>query len=204
MKRIIATLLTLGTLSGLNAHALEVGALGGLNFWGYGFAPPSGFTAPTTNSTGSLALGGFVKFVINPLFDLEVDLIYAKKKNAYTDSTGTSVWEMSSYMVPVMIRSSFIPGNFVNVGAGAYYEIGASSGVTIDGANGAYSDASVKHNDIGLIGSIQVRLPVIPLVHFLVDGRYLYGLNEQQSDTATNGSYKNRSIQAFAGISVGI
>jgi hypothetical protein len=144
MKRIVATLLTLGTLSGLNAHALEVGALGGL-----------------------------VKFEMNPLFDLEFHLIYAKKKNAYTDSTGTSVWEMTSHMVPVMIRSSFIPGNFVNVEAGVYYEIEASSGVTVDGANSAYSDASIKHNDIGL--------------------------NEQQNDTATNGSYKNRSIQDFAG-----
>jgi hypothetical protein len=47
-------------------------------------------------------------------------------------------------------------------------------------------------------------LPILPLVHFLVDGRYLYGLNEQNNDVASSGNFKNRSYQAFAGISVGI
>ncbi len=203
-NRILGFLLVLGTLSALPAQALEVGALGGLNFWGYGFAPPSGTTAPTTKTTGSLAFGGFVRVGMNPLLDLELDLIYAKKKNAYTSGAGTNVFETSSYMVPVLVRSSFIPGNFINVGAGAYYEIGTSNGVTVNGVNGAYSDAGVKSHDIGLIGSVQMSLPVMPLVRFLIDGRYLHGLSEQQNDTATNGSYKNRSIQAFAGISVGI
>ena len=207
MKRIITTLLTLGTLSGLNAHALEVGVLGGLNFWGYGFAPPTGATL-TGKTSGQLGLGAFVKTGLNPILDLELDLIYMKKKNTITIAAGTAsqtnVFETASYMIPVMVRTSFIPGGFVNVGAGAYYEIGTSNGVTFDGASGTYSDAGVKHHDLGLIGSIQLRMPILPLVHFLVDGRYLFGLNEQNNDVSSSGSFKNRSYQAFAGISVGI
>jgi hypothetical protein len=194
------------TLTG-QAHALEVGLLGGLNFWGYGFTPPTGATL-TGKTSGQLGLGAFVKTGLNPILDLELDLIYMKKKNTITIAAGTAsqtnVFETASYMIPVMVRTSFIPGGFVNVGAGAYYEIGTSNGVTFDGASVTYSDAGVKHHDLGLIGSVQLRMPILPLVHFLVDGRYLYGLNEQNNDVATSGNFKNRSYQAFAGISVGI
>jgi len=199
--KLLAVLFTF-TLTG-QAHALEVGLLGGLNFWGYGFTPPAGGTL-TGKTSGQLGLGGFVKAGLNPILDLELDLIYMKKKNTISGASQTNVFETASYMIPVMVRTSFIPGGFVNVGAGAYYEIGTSSGVIVDGASGAYSDAGVKSHDLGLIGSVQLRLPILPLVHFLVDGRYLYGLNEQSNDVASSGNFKNRSYQAFAGISVGI
>jgi hypothetical protein len=136
--------------------------------------------------------------------DVEVDVIYMKKKatlSVTAPAVRTSVVEMGSYMVPVIFRTSFVPGGFVNVGAGAYYEVGST--ISQDGVSSTYAAQGLKNHDLGLVGSAQVRLPLAPLVHVLADARYLMGLTEQSTDVANHGSTKNRSLQVYAGLSVG-
>jgi hypothetical protein len=189
------------------ANALEVGLLGGLNFWNPSVSPSAGATTVTSTS-GDVAFGAFIKKDLNLLFDLEVDAIYMRKKNTLVyggsfSGLGTVSLEMSSVMIPVLIRTSFFPGGFLNLGAGAYYEAGTNRGVVTNGSPGTYSGSSLNHSDLGLIGSAQVRLPIFPLVHAIVDARILHGLQEQSTDTSSQ-TVKNNSIQAFAGLSVGI
>jgi hypothetical protein len=186
-----------------NARALEVGALGGLNFFNPSLTLPAGTTA-TSATSGVLSGGLFFKKGFNPLLDVEVDLIYMKKKTTLavtSPAVSSTTVEMTSYMVPVIFRTSFVPGGFVNVGAGAYYEVGST--ISQDGVSSTYANQGLKNHDLGLVGSAQLRLPLAPLVHVLADARYLMGLTEQSTDVASNGSTKNRSLQVYAGLSVG-
>ena len=197
-----ALLFTLLALITLPAKALEVGVEGGINYWN----PTSTSTGETDTYSSSAAttFGVFAKGSLNFLFDAEVGIYSMNKKSteAYAGTlTGTYNLQTSSYVIPVIVRTSFVPGGLFNVGAGAYYEIGTSSGITVNGVNQTYAASNVKNNDIGLVLSGQVRLPIAPLIHVLVDARYLYGLTEQS--TITTASEKNRNLQFLAGVSVG-
>ncbi len=193
-----------------NAHALEVGVEGGLNFW----SAPTTFsvTAPATatnaNSPSAEFMGGaFASFGIMPLFDLEAGIYYANKKNTQTSNitvsgstTSTvSVNTASSYLFPVLLRTNFLP--FVNAGAGVYYEAGTGN-VTSNGVSESYSAAGLKQSDFGLLVSGQVKLPIAPLIHVLLDARYLLGLTEQSTNSASY-STKNRYVQLMGGVTFG-
>jgi hypothetical protein len=191
-----------------NAHALEAGVLGGVNHWGPSAELPTAGATLTTSSAMDTALGAYVKSGLNPLFDLELDLIYMKKRTVETfggtaSSLGVATVETSSYLIPVLARTSFVPGGLFNVGAGAYYEIGTNRGVIKNGTYQSYESALMKHSDLGLIGSVQAQIPILPLVRGILDARYLFGLTQQSTDTSVM-SFKNRSFQAFLGLSVGI
>jgi hypothetical protein len=210
MKSLRRGIFVFSFLAFQNAHALEAGILGGVNHWGpsaeIGSASPGGTLS--TASVMDSSFGAFVKTGLNPLFDVELDVIYMKKRMVETfggtaAALGSPTVETSSYLIPVLVRTSFVPGGFFNVGAGAYYEIGTNRGVIKNGTYQSYESQFLKHNDLGLIGSAQVRIPLLPLVHGILDGRYLFGLTEQSTDT-TQFSSKNRSFQAFLGLSVGI
>ena len=208
MKKFSILSLLFLILMPLNSHALEFGVLGGLNY-DNSLGTGSSITY-TTKASGAVVAGGFVKKSFNLLLDVELDIIYMKKKSteSYTgtvnsmDVSGSDVYESSSYLIPIIFRTSFVPGGIFNIGAGAYYEVGTSDGVKENGVKKTYADVGVKHSDIGLVGSAQLRLPIVPLFHILVDGRYCYGLTEQS--TTAGYSVKNKYIQVLAGFSFGI
>ena len=190
MKLLSSVLVLLAILTSPSAQALEVGVLGGLNFWSP--SASSGLGSITTSAGSNLAAGAYVQKGFNPLFDVELGLMYVKKKADLTLLGSVSSSSYNAIQIPLILRTGFIPGNFFNVGAGAYYE-------TVSGG----TPSGQKSSDYGLVGSAQVRFPLAPLTKFIVDARYLMGLSEQSTDT-TNISIKNRGIEVLAGLSFGI
>ncbi len=190
MKLLSSLLVLLAMLASPHAQALEAGLLGGLNFWSPSASSNSGTITTTTGN--NLAAGAYVQKSFNPLFDVELGLMYLKKKADLTLLGTTSSSSYNAIQIPLILRTGFIPGNFFNVGAGAYYE-------TVSGS----TSSGQKSSDYGLVGSAQVRFPLAPLTKFILDARYLMGLSEQSTDTA-NLSLKNRGVQVLAGLSFGI
>jgi hypothetical protein len=186
MKLLSGLILLCSLLATPAAHAIEVGVLGGLDFYN-----PSMSNATVVSPSSAIVGGAYFQTSFNALLDMDIGVMYAKKKADYTVLAATTTIDTSSIQIPVILRTGFVPGSFVNVGAGAYYE---STGTP---------PAGFKSSDFGLVGSAQVRLPLAPLMKFVIDARYLYGLGEQSSNTATN-TISNRSVQVLGGFTLGI
>ncbi len=208
MKLLRAIVLILPFFWVPSSRAFEAGILGGVNSFGpdlkAGPASP-GFTFTAVPRTAS-GFGAFVKFPLVSVFDLELDFIRADKKIVQTASSSSfsnvTTIEMSSWMVPLLLRVNVVPGGFLSLAAGGYYEWASGREYKVNGVSTDYAGSGFNHRDIGVLGSLRLRFPVFFGAHAILDGRYLMGLQEQATDT-TQFTMKSRHLQAFFGVSFG-
>jgi hypothetical protein len=175
-----------------SAQATEFGILGGINFFNPSLESEPGDASVTTSSTAGF-VGGFSYKSSLALINVEIDALYDKKKLSSGTIDSTSNW----LEIPVLARYVFFP--FFNFGLGAYYSVGLGD-VSVAGVTENYQSAGMNRSDFGLLGSIQMELPIAPQMTLIADLRYNYGLVELEENTAA-ASEKSRELQVMFGVS---
>lgn len=211
MKKTLIRLLALSSfaLVPFSSHAIEVALEGGLSFDTPTMSSTNGGAAPSLTSKSSIAYGLFAGYSMFPGFQLESGVMLLPRSFSQTDGLGNLAnTEFKSYMIPVMMRFTLLP--LISIGGGAYYATGTgnvSSTVTLTGGGGTvsgesdFNTAGIKKSGYGALASVRLGLPLAPLVHLLVDGRYLMDLSERSTDATE--SLKFKDLQVLGGISIG-
>jgi hypothetical protein len=141
---------------------------------------------------------------IGPRFGFELGAFYSLRKFGMTVS-GTD-FDMSAYYaeVPVLVR--YWLGRYIGLGAGGYVASGvgdmrvATGGVS---AISTFGDNSFKRVDYGLVGSLQIDIPMGSSAGLIFDGRYQYGLANVLDGAAAGSSIKYTDIVGLVGIRFG-
>jgi hypothetical protein len=202
IKKISAVFL-LGLLTSGAAHAaLSVNALGGLNF------DKNSYDGTTTTHSGKAAftLGATIEFG-GPFLSFETGLFSVGKKEEQTRATGAvSNWSYRGWLIPALVRFTALP--VLSVGGGLYFAKFSDKVEVSDSAlgippNGEYTLASQNHGttDFGLRVDARAALPLAPLMSFLVDVYYDWGLKDLDTSAA---SKKTRNYGVLAGVSFGL
>jgi hypothetical protein len=170
-----------------------------------------GMITGTPTVTGSFGIGGGLLFDI-PLamgVGFEFGGLYLPRKIEVNGQTLTPKADdvTSTYheiQVPVLLKFRLLP--MVHIGVGGYWatamgSIDAEDATTSANSNSSetYSAAGLKSSDYGLLGSFGFSLPLgAGGTHFMVDGRYAYGLENISTGTDT---VKNRDVEVLVGLS---
>jgi hypothetical protein len=199
MNRLLKTLTVLAFFGPAGSFASdEIGVLGGLNFWLPAETHPG--VNFSSSAEGDATFGSYYRTDLLDGFDFETGFFSVKKHDILTLNGTDQIEKTASYVLPLLIRTNFVPGNFLSIAAGPYFEAGTSAGISMDGVSYTYASQGLKHTDFGVMGSIQLAIPITEEINFLLDGRYLLGFIEQRLDT-TQRTLKNRHIQILGGFS---
>jgi hypothetical protein len=175
-----------------SAHALDIKGYGAVNVYNTAATDLAGATVSTTAKPG-FGFGAAGAIGIIP-FILEVDVGVLYMKRIWTQSSVDLSY--ATLQIPVMARVSAIP--IISPGVGAYFAT-AMGDMSVGSTTTTFASAGFNSLDIGLIGSVEAKFGILPMVKLVVDGRYLFGL----TNSATTGDAKTREFQLLAGVSVG-
>ena len=139
--------------------------------------------AVSWGNTTTFGFGALFSGDSNPVVNLEAGLLYMPRR--YDE--GFVLRELKTLEVPVMLRFGPVP--FVTFAVGGYFSR------VIDSQG---NDTVFDSNDYGLGGSIAVRIPIVPMVGAIIDGRYLHGL--ANLDKRVLHQLNRRDFQILAGI----
>ncbi len=184
MNKIIIVLLAL--IASTSARA-DVGLLGGLSFYNYSSSP-----SVDSSSSAGLLLGLSYTSSLAAGPGLEIDALYDQRKYSSSNVTVT----LPAIQIPVLVRMNLIPEVF-DYGIGAYYAFGVGDVSTSAGTSSSYSAAGVSSSDFGLIGSLQVTIPIPGITKLIADGRYLFGLSNSSSTAGVTAH--TREMELFLG-----
>jgi hypothetical protein len=188
------------------AHATSLSAVGVFNFSKV-TEDPAGTGYTLGNSTG-VGLGALLGAPLFPGLELQIGALYFPRgthvEGSYAGFTaGNLNLTAKQLQVPVLVRFTLLP--VLSAGVGAYYAralsdfelTGDIAGVSIP----SVTRTDLKKDDFGLVASVSANFPIVPLFSILVDARYLLGLSNVNTGTATS---RYRDIQLLAGVSFSI
>ena len=194
-RNCFALALTVLVFSSVSAQALELSPVLGLNL--SSVTDPNGTLKPSLKV--GFGLGGFLSFGVVPMvLDAELGALYMTRRLEYNQAvtaTSTVLADSTAHTLqfPLVARLKVIP--LINPGLGFYYA-STLGDVTVKTPTGETSGAPTSRSDYGLVGSVQFKLPLLPLFGLLADARYNFGLHEV-------GGSKTRELQFLAGASLG-
>ncbi len=159
--------------------------------WAAQFSVLGGVNKPLTPSSVSAGFstlkpaigyqgGLLVEFPLSSRFGLELGALYQSLRTTVTVSGTDSTSTSKNLQAPGLFRLWL--GRVISLGVGGYYGLSLESGNDTDG---------------GLLGNLQFSLPLGGSSAFVVDGRYLYSLEDPGNlDRYTE-------VQAMIGITFG-
>lgn len=165
---------------------------------------------PGTTYTGVPAYGAGVllEFRMLPMIGIEFGALSTARKFDYKGTVpnnfSTTV-EGKMYEFPVLLRAHL--GSLLSLGFGGYYaraigDAGFSS--TINGikisTSQSYASLRQSTSDYGVVTSAALYLRLIPLVRFVIDGRYTIGVKDNDLGPGTR---KYNDMQLLAGLQIG-
>src|SRR5579885_2498578 len=156
-------------------------------------------TGATFSSKLGYGGGAQVEFGLGPMAGLEIGAIYLSRK--FNESPSTLDTTTTYVQVPVQLR--YWVGRYFTIGVGGYYAFAVGDVKFSDGSSVPYSTVGFKKNDYGLLGSAGLNFPMGPGTAFFAEGRYAYGLDDQNDPAQTN-STKWRDIQVLVGLRFGM
>lgn len=173
-----------------------------------GYVMPSASVSPTVgfkvaSHSYSLCYGGLLDFKMFRTLFLETGGLYAVRGFKQLGETSPLEVTFNAIEIPLLLRYFFMPT--VSVGMGAYFShgLGTYSLKTDAGtASADYSFTTYGADDYGLVASLALRFKLVPLTSLIVDGRYLYGLQNISHDPSVSTSL--RDLQVLTGIQFGI
>ena len=203
---ILANVVTLSLVASSPAHALDLSPV-----LGFGFASTSTSLngidqSLVISSKVTPILGGLVGLSMMPGLELEIGALYAPRKFGQTLGTTETVYQYNYLEFPVMARATVLP--FIYPGLGFYYALAQGDiSQTTTGFSGpsiplTFDQANTTKDDFGIVGSLQVRLPVLPTLSILADARYLVGLKNVSK--MANTTQKWKEFQLLFGVNFGI
>ncbi len=156
----------------------------------------AGMTGGTLSS--SLAYGFGFDLTISKSLGVDFGGTYAARGFTVTDSTTavTSTLTTQSFQFPIFFRVYYL--KFISFGVGGYFSY-ALSGGTVTPA--PVVSGTMSQDDWGLIGSVSMKIKLLPFLSAIADVRYLYSL-ENISQYASF-SANVRDIQCLGGIQFG-
>jgi hypothetical protein len=143
---------------------------------------------------------------LSPMFDLEVDALYAQKgfKIDDSDSDASAEVKLGYIDIPVLLSYRFGTGPtqpFIAAGGTVSIKIGCDLGATSGGISASTDCAEVVEGDIA---GMDLGLTVgagIRFNRFSLQARYTSGLSEVVDDGEDNVTNHNRALFFLAGVS---
>lgn len=198
MKKVMLSVFAGALLMSAPSFAWDLGVVGGLNM-----SSPSieqGNTSVSIDGKSAMSYGVLISQSMPALVSFEVGALYVTRKFG-VDVGGTSVsMTMKGVQIPVMARFKVLP--MVTLGAGGFYNLGLGKVTEESGSTSQdrdYSDEKIKKSDYGLVGGIQLKVPVLPSLDVVGDARYLLGL-ANVNDESNGGSIKYHDFQVLGGV----
>lgn len=150
-----------------------------------------------TSSKWGFGGGALLGFGLLPRIEFETGGLYITRHYDITltvlGTTTTDTYTQHAVQIPALLRLHLLRG--LSVGAGGYMAIGTQH---ID---------DVKNQDLGLLFSAQLKIPVTLATGFILDGRYAMGLtdvNGNPGQTTPAMTEKYRDVQILAGLQFGM
>ncbi len=137
--------------------------------------------------------GALVSFPLMTAFEIETGALYTPFVTHIGAAPVEANLKQNYIVVPVLARFTLLP--IVSFGAGISYGV-KTGDVTSD--NSLVSAPGTLKNNVGLTGSVAIRLPLAPMFGFLVDTRYTFGLTDQSSTAGTTDKFNQ--LQVLAGL----
>ncbi len=199
ISRILVVVLVLSGLSAPTSHALVgLSVVGGATHTTPMVKTASGQGLATHPRLDFLG-GALVDFGLTGTISVEGGLLYVRNKYSSSASGLLYTLTIPNLQVPIFFR--YHPIRFVSLGVGGYYSKKTGTVKVETSIAGADIDTSNIKDDYGFGGSVRLHIPMGVLSTFIVDARYLQGFKDHESGPA---EYKNRQLQAFAGLRFGI
>ena len=154
-----------------------------------------------SNGTVMLAGGIGINIGLYKALEFEFGGYYSPRKYSYTTSLGAETDELTSVVVPVLLRLRL--SRFLSIGAGAFSGIGVGkvkASTSTTSVEYTYNEAQVHDLNYGVAGSFAIELPISKTLAFTIDGRYLYGL--QDLLRATTQKLETRELQVLWGFRI--
>ena len=183
-----------------SSHALEFGLLGGINSNTPNVSNNNSGVSVT--SASGYGLGAFFSLGLVSDFSIEIDGIFEHR--SYTSGSPGTTYSLSDFQVPVFLRYSLAP--LLNIGLGPYWssglgDVGVSTSL-LGNLSQTYASAGLSQSDFGMATSLQLRVPITPFNHLIVDGRYHYGISNLA--TTAGSTLQTRELSLLAGLGFGI
>ena len=169
------------------AFGLRVGA----NFANVSLDPDDG--EETSTRTG-LNVGAFVTFPINPRFAFQPEVLYSQQGAEFTEEGFEGKIKVDYVNVPLLAKINLSSGqNPVSLLVGP--QIGFRTGAKIE-AEGEEVDIKddTESTDWGLVVGMSATMG-----HFVLDGRYTWGLSNVSADPEDTQKVKNRVFTISVG-----
>lgn len=197
----IAGWLGLAIVSSAPAHAIDLTALGGLNY-----AAPT----QTLGGGGNLGWTGDAGFsygfaVAVPIFDLpfeaETGVFVLQENSSRSNGTAAITRKGQMLQIPLVLRFKF--DSQIGLGVGGYFAFAqgelerSDSSFVPTTSSVSYATAGEKTNDAGMLVNLRARFNLAPPFYFVIDARYQHGFTNRV--TTPDNTFNTRSIQAFAG-----
>lgn len=191
-----------------NYPPVEMGFL-----FGTSFSSHSNTETSTIKSTGEVGFGGGIMTVFNAneVFGVESGLYYAPRSLGFetTRSGKTLSFQEVFHAVEIPLMARFSIGRIFSIGLGTYASIGVGDvsvggdniGMDVgrDGASG-YGAMGLHNFDYGLLGGVQLRIPVGQSTSLVIDSRYNFGLRDLRVNPTDDNARSLRSLRMFGGI----
>lgn len=187
------------------AHAVNLTVFGAMALPGASIQDGTGFTYPSHSSVNGFgALFGFNMF---PRMMIDVGALYVPRGFGVSSPILPSNLEVNfnTVQIPLVLHYSFLPS--FALGVGGYFSHGVGSIKTVSTADSSqfsyssYGPGSFSADDHGLVLSLSLKVSLLPFFSLVLDGRYLYGLqNISQMGSMT--AYL-RDLQILGGIRLG-
>lgn len=183
----------------------SVGLRGGANYCTFAAPETAGATVkPILGYHGGLILNlGTEKFSVQP--EILYSQIGAKVTVVQTNVNLSATAITNTLTVPVLLKAGFGDGNlkfFVNAGGYGSYALNGTGKFTLNGTNSTEKikfESGDPRIEYGAVGGAGISLG-LGAAKLLLEGRYYYGLGNDDKDTPKADKALYRNIQASIGI----
>lgn len=203
----ISMIFCMGVSLSPTAQAFELGVLGGLHNTNVSIDPTA--AGVSYSSQAVPMFGAFIETSIVPLIGFELGAFYVPRKYKATVAlVQTDVTtSLTQLQIPALIRFHLIP--FLSFAAGGYYAHSMGDIHTEGKAfnipvtqDATYDAVFLSQNEFGILGSVRLEIPVLPLFSLMADLRYLRELKNLNT-SATSTTIKFHGTQFLVGASFG-
>lgn len=156
-------------------------------------------TGATTEGSAQSEInyGALVEMPLAPFVGFETGGIYMTRKFDLAGKT----WKYPYLQIPMLVKFNALP--WITLGAGPYLAFGM--GTPTDGVNNyEYGTGDLRSMDFGLEGAAGLQFGLVPGAKFILEGRYLMGLQNIDSTPEGASSQKWRDLQFLAGVRIGL
>ncbi len=203
MKKILAVLILSFLYATPSFAIFDLGLVGGI----------SQMSEPTTSSisgtnynvTANAGKSYGVMAQFHSAFGLGLSLgaLYAEVDYNQLITLGSSTLSNGGALVPYyqfLVMANYWFGGILAFGVGGYYAVPGGN-VSSGGTSGSFASENIKSDDYGLLGDLQIRIPLGLVTYLSATALYEYGL-ENVSTVALLTSH-NQGFIFLAGLGIG-